>query len=154
MTASIVTVDGHGPLKVSDEITLTPQQHAACVKFLDSSAKLDDVAKATGYANSSSLCRFLRSEEGQAGLRAIMSAMLAQAAGIGLRTMIELATDKKTPAVVKQKAAQDLMDRGLGVAGQSPPAKGAGAAGLSININLTRKGDEAGAIDITPEEGG
>lgn len=151
---NLVTLDGFEPLKISEEVTLSPQQHAAVAKFIASKATLDEIAKETGYASSSTLCRFLRSAEGQLGLRTLLEASLAQAAATGFRVMLELATDKKTPAVVKQKAAADLMDRGLGLAGEAPVKQPSAGNGVSININLTRRADGSEAIDVTPQKEG
>jgi hypothetical protein len=152
MPANLTLVEGFEPLKVDDSLTLTPAQHAACVKLLDGDLTLAQIAKQTGYSSQGSLCRFLRSEQGQAGLRKLTQAMLAQAGAIGLKTMLELAQDRKQSGVVRQKAAADLMDRGMGVAAPVQPERHAAAGGISININVKRRENGDEAIDISPAE--
>ncbi len=129
--AEIITLDdGH---------KLTAQQSLAVYLRVAHGMSTDEIAERCGYSTGSTVRQFLRRETGKRAVEIVARSHLLEAATLGLRTMMALASKARSENV-RQLAAADLMDRfGLrneDVQGGKRP--GFGPREVSININVTQ----------------
>lgn len=141
--------DEQKPLKLANNVVLSPMQSRACTLFVTSKKNMGTIAKECGYASRAGVSRFLNSDLGKMGVEAALRERLLHGAVVGLKCMITLAESAKSETV-RQAAAADLIDRYGLVAHDDASKRQSAGGGISIKIDLSGKAQDE-PIDVTPD---
>lgn len=148
------TLDDIEPITLPSGHTLDPRQSLACVLKCTTEQSDAQIAKACGYTNTRSLQRFLRSTAGRDGVASASRHHLAHAGAVGLRTLVQMAESRATPARERVAAASKLVDiAGLTRHGEAGESTGPSGREVNIQINIPNAtGSEM--VDVTERGGG